>query len=131
MAGTLILLNVVRLAAQAGDLPVPENYESNLISRGMTQRYLPVQADTLVPTGEDYELGWLVYQRDRNYEVLPNSKPAPDERPGVLRIVATPGEIESEPFSVYALKKVESLRAQGRVIDPDESSAWLLDAVVV
>jgi len=131
LACILILLSTGLVLAQAGDLPVPADYEKNLIGRGISQRYLPVQPDTLVPSDTDWERGWLLYQRDRNYEVLPNSKPAPDEVPEVLRVVATPGEIESEPFSVYALQDLASLEADPNVEYSGGENSWLAGAAVV
>ena len=130
-AVVFVILSVGLIRAQAGDLPVPANYEQNLIQRGYSQRYLPVQSDTLVPSSADQDRGWLLYQRDRNYEVLPNSKPAPHETPEVIRIVAAPGEIESEPFSAYALRDLGSLEAETRAVNPDENSSWLSGSLVV
>ena len=118
------------LLSQPGDLPIPDGYEENLKRRGAAERFLPVQADLLVPTREELQRGWQLFKRDRNFEVLPNSRPAPDEAITVLEIVATPGEIESESFSIHALSDVSDLSVFPRVTD-DGAGEWLTDAVVV
>ncbi|MBW7998313.1 MAG: DUF4091 domain-containing protein [Candidatus Glassbacteria bacterium] len=119
------------LLAQRGDLPVAADYEQHLLNLGAFERFLPVQADTLIPDSDELARGWLAYHRDRNYEVLPNSKPAPDEALGTLRIVATPGEIESEPISIYALRDVAGIAVGARVAVAGGRSAWLREAAVV
>jgi len=119
------------LSAQIGDLPIRGDYEKSLKNRGVLERFLPVQEDTLKPGPSERSRGWLLYHRDRNYEVLPNSKPAPGEALEVLKIVATPGEIESEPFSVYALRDVGKISASPKVTHAAGASAWLVDAAVV
>ena len=48
-----------------------------------------------------------------------------------LKIVAAPGEIESEPFSAYALREVERLSAAPRVVGAAGASAWLSSALTV
>jgi hypothetical protein len=73
---------------------------------------MPVQPATVALSSDDEKRGWLLYQRDRNCEVFPNSRPAPDERLEKLRITATPGETESQPFAVYAIRDVKELKAQ-------------------
>jgi hypothetical protein len=103
-------------AAQRGDLPVPPGYEENLRRRGFVEEFLPAQDDTLPPSPAERERGWMFYRRDRNFELLPNSRPAPHEAVTVLRIRATPGEIESQPFSIYALRDVE-LAASPMLVD--------------
>jgi hypothetical protein len=72
---------------------------------------MPVQAESLSPSAADRKRGWLIYQRDRNFEVFPNSKPAPGEQIDKLTIVATPGETESQPFAIYALSATAGVRA--------------------
>ena len=119
------------LKAQSGDLPIPEDYLQSLYDQGYVEQMLPVENDTLSPLQEDWSRGWLVYQRDRNYEVLVNSKPAPEERKLALRLVATPGAVESEPFSVYALSNVEEIGAAAKVSANDASSSWLETATTV
>ena len=99
-----IFFGFTAIFAQSGDLPIPKDYEKNLITQGAVEKFLPVETDTLKPGKDDLSRGWLVYHRDRNFEVLPNSKSVPDEALGVLKITATPGEIESQSFSVYALR---------------------------
>jgi hypothetical protein len=119
------------LFAQSGDLPVRLDYEQKLREQGAVERFLPVQADTLLPTPADRSRGWLLFQRDRNCEVLPNSRPAPAEKASVLRLVAAPGEIESQPFAAYALRGVERLSAEGKVSGATGAAAWLDQATVV
>lgn len=94
--------------AQSGDLPVPP------VPPGIVEEFLPVQKEMLTPSADDRKRGWLVYQRDRNFELLPNSRPAPGETLSRLRITVTPGEMESQPFSVYALREVKAVRAELR-----------------
>ena len=128
---TLLAVHCLSLQAQTGDLPVSRDYEQSLIELGAVQRYLPVQEDTLVASSDQLTRGWLLYQRDRNYEVLPNSKPAPGEALHTLRLRATPGEIESEPFSVYALRDIGKVSVSPEVTDADGKSAWLAESVKV
>lgn len=116
---------------QPGDLPIPAGYEDNLRQRGFVERYLPVQADVLAPSPADQKRGWLVYHRDRNYEVLPNSRPAPQEALQILNLTVTPGAIESEPFSVYALRDVGKLGVSARLAGAGGESAWLVAAAKV
>ncbi len=116
---------------RSGDLPIPPDLEEKLKQRGFTEKFLPVQAEELTPKPNDTKRGWLVYHRDRNFEVLPNSKPAPSEALDVLRVVATPGEIESEPFSAYALRDVGALGVYPQVMDARGASAWLTGAMKV
>jgi hypothetical protein len=118
------------LLAQRGDLPVADNYEQHLLNLGAVERYLPVQPDTLLPTAEDNKRGWLAWHRDRNFEVLPNSKPSPTEAAGTLRIVATPGELESQPLAIYALRDIAGITVAPQVAVADGRSAWLREAVV-
>src|SRR3989338_5326201 len=87
----LLVLSGSPLAAQTGDLPIPPEYEKKLLELGAVEKFLPVQKDTLLPTGMDLKRGWLLYARDRNYEVLPNAKPAPGEALKTLIITVTPG----------------------------------------
>ena len=117
-------------AGQQSDLPVPPNYLEQLRERGLEERFLPVQPQTLEPSAEDRRRGWQLYHRDRNFEILPNSRPAPDEGLEVLRIVATPGEMESEPFSVYGLRNVNSIEVRPEVNATGESE-WLRTAVKI
>lgn len=118
------------LFAQSGGLPVPADYLSRLVEQGAVEHFQPVQADTLVPAADELERGWLLYRRDRNYTVFPNSKPAPSERLDTLRLTAAPGEIESQPFSAYALRGVESITADGAARAAG-ASVWLAAAVTV
>ncbi|HSB14456.1 MAG TPA: glycoside hydrolase domain-containing protein [Bryobacteraceae bacterium] len=117
--------------AQRGDLPVPADLEDHLQRRGYAEKFLPAQDETLAPKPEDTRRGWLVYHRDRNYEVLPNSKPGPSETLDVLRLTATPGEIESESFSVYALRDVLDLSVSGKITGASGGSTWLASATKV
>src|SRR5687767_8995681 len=127
----ITLCGIASLAlAQRGDLPVPADLEARLRERGYQERLLPVQADVLTPTEEETKRGWMLYRRDRNFEVLPNSRPAPNERVTKLRITAAPGEMESEPFAVYALRDVSGVKAEPAV-SAQGPSAWLRDAVRV
>jgi hypothetical protein len=129
-----VLLAVVLAGSamcQPGDLPVAPDYEEQLRQRRFVEKFLPVQADVLTPKAEDLERGWLLYQRDRNYEVLPNSKPAPTEALTLLRIVATPGEIESEPLSVFALRDVGKIVVSKQVVGATGKSSWLTEAIEV
>lgn len=119
------------LQAQTGDLPVWRDYEQSLTELGAVQRFLPVQQDTLIPSSDELARGWLLYHRDRNYEVLPNSKPSPGEALQALRVRATPGEIESEPFSIYALRDAGKISVSPEVANAEGESAWLAGAVVV
>jgi hypothetical protein len=100
------------LFAQAAGIPVPANQERQLLIRGFTERLMPVQADLLSPSVEDRKRGWLVYKRDRNFEVFPNSKPAPGEQADKITIIATAGETESQPFAIYALRPAAGVRAE-------------------
>jgi hypothetical protein len=79
------------------------------------------------PSAADRERGWLLYQRDRNFELLPNSRPAPGEPLEKLKLTATPGEIESQPFSVYALRDLQALEAAPSVT----ANNWLAQAAKV
>src|SRR5688572_587768 len=106
------LFALLLLFAQTAGLPVPADQERQLLSRGYTERLMPVQADVLPASADDRKRGWLVYKRDRNFEVFPNSKPAPDEEAGKLTIVATPGETESQPFAIYAMRAASGLRTE-------------------
>jgi hypothetical protein len=116
---------------QTGDLPIPPGYEENLKHKGYTEAFLPVQTETLAPSPADVERGWMLYHRDRNFEVLPNSKPAPHETAPVLRMTATPGQIESESFAVYALKDLAGIAAAGTVSSSSGAGTWLTKAVKV
>jgi hypothetical protein len=91
--------------AQSGDLPVPP------VPGGIEEEFLPVANEMLTPSQADRERGWLLYQRDRNFELLPNSRPAPGEALTALRITVTPGEIESQPFSIYSLRDATAIQA--------------------
>ena len=113
-----------------GDLPVSADLEARLRERGYQERFLPVQAEVLEPTAEESKRGWMLYRRDRNFEVLPNSRPAPNERAAAVRITAAQGEMESEPFAVYALRDVGGVKAEAAV-SAQGVSAWLRDAVKV
>jgi hypothetical protein len=124
-----VMVLAASAAAQRGDLPVPADLETSLQQRGYKERFLPVQAATLEPSSEDTRRGWMLYRRDRNYEVLPNSRPAPHERLDTLRITATPGEIESEPFSIFALRET-TLQAEPS-ITASPAGTWLAQAVTV
>jgi len=128
---TLLFCCASQLSAQPGNLPVPEGYEEDLQNRGAVERFLPVQDSQLAPNQEELQRGWLLYKRDRNFEVLPNSRPAPDERALFLEMVVTPGEIESDSFSVYALDDVSDLSVSPGVATIGADSNWLGDAVVV
>ena len=128
---SLLFLSITPALCQPGDLPIPAGYDDNLRQRGFVERHLPVQADVLAPSAADQKRGWLLYHRDRNYEVLPNSKPAPHEAVQLLKMAATPGEIESESFSVYALRDVGKLATSARVAGAGGESAWLAEAVKV
>ncbi len=127
----LLTVHCLPLQAQTGDLPIPHDYEQSLIELGAVEKFLPVQQDTLIPSANEFARGWLLYVRDRNYEVLPNSKPAPDEATQALRMRATPGEIESQPFSIYALRDAGKISASPKVANAEGESAWLAGAVVV
>ncbi|MCZ2078994.1 MAG: DUF4091 domain-containing protein [Bryobacteraceae bacterium] len=94
--------------AQPGGLPVPP------VPAGIEEEFLPVSGDMLQPSDADRQRGWLLYQRDRNFELLPNSRPAPGEALTTLRITATPGEMESQPFSIYALREIPAIRPELR-----------------
>ncbi|MFH1068010.1 MAG: glycoside hydrolase domain-containing protein [Candidatus Glassbacteria bacterium] len=118
------------LFAQAGDLPIPADYEKSLRDHGAVERFLPVQADTLIPSTGDLGRGWTAYLRDRNYEVLPNSKPAPREMLGTLRLAATPGEIESGALAVYTWTSVAGISAAPRPVNAGSESEWLARTVV-
>jgi hypothetical protein len=76
---------------------------------------MPVQAEAIKPSAADQKRGWLIYQRDRNFEVFPNSKPAPGEALKTLTITVTPGEIESQPFAVFALRQISEIRVEPAV----------------
>lgn len=115
MRWTLVLIAAGGIFGQSGDLPVAPDYEARLRARGFVERFLPVQEETLAPTAAEKSRGWMVYRRDRNLELLPNSRPAPGERIEKLRIVATPGEIESEPFAVYGLRDTGRIAVSGTV----------------
>lgn len=126
----LLLPLSASLHAQRGDLPVPENYLRNLVEQGAVERLQPVQDDTLRHVGADLARGWLLYGRDRNFTVFPNSRPSPDESIRVLRLRATPGEIESVQFAAYALRDIAKLSVSGRVT-ASGVSAWLEKGAVV
>lgn len=76
---------------------------------------MPVQSETLKPSVMDQRRGWMMYRRDRNFEVFPNSRPAPGEQLERLAITATAGEIESQPFSIFALRDVSGLTADAAI----------------
>jgi hypothetical protein len=119
-------LLLVALTA-AGRSQVDLDYERKLRERGFVESLLPVQDEVLPPSAADQARGWMIYHRDRNREVLPNSRPAPGEQLSTLRIVATPGEIESQSFSVYALRQVLKL-----TVEPGATgAAWLQQATKV
>ena len=119
---------VLVAVAAAGLSQVAPDYERKLHERGFVESFLPVQDEVLPPSAADRARGWMIYGRDRNREVLPNSRPAPGEQLSKLRIVATPGEIESQPFSVYALRPVSKLGADAAV---SAGTEWLRQAVRV
>lgn len=119
------------LLAQPGDLPIPEGYEEALKRRGAVERFLPVQRQVLVPSEADLQRGWQLFKRDRNFEVLPNSRPAPGEAVSTLDVIATPGEIESESFCIYGLDPMTSITVSSSVERMDSEGAWLVDSVVV
>ena len=116
--------------AQPGGLPTPAGSEGTLKARGFREKFLPAQTEMLAPEDPEQRRGWLLYHRDRNFEVLPNSRPAPGERAVRLEVTATPGAIESQPFSVYALRAVAGIAAAPRV-DAEGPSAWLAAAAKV
>ena len=126
----LALIAVSPLHSQPGSLPLPADYEKQLLGRGYVERAMPVQGATLVPSATDRERGWMFYRRDRNFEVFPNSKPAAGEGLSTLKITATPGEMESEPFSIYALAGGADLQVEPSVAAAGDS-AWLAKAVKV
>lgn len=70
----------------------------------------------------------MLYQRNRNFEVFPSSQPATGEQLEKLTIVATPGEIESQPFAVFALRDLTGMRVDARI---ETSVPWLRSAVQV
>jgi hypothetical protein len=113
------LLAPALLIAQPGDLPVKP------LAAGLVEEFLPVINRMLTPSAADRERGWLVYQRNRNYELLPNSRPAPGEALTTLRITVTPGEIESQPFSIYALRDIKAMHAR----TPEGSSVKVEDVL--
>ena len=121
------LLALLLLFAQAAGLPVPDGHERQLLSRGYTERVMPVQEDALSPSAADRKRGWLLYKRDRNFEVFPNSRPSPGEQLDKLTIIATPGETESQPFAVYALRAVTGLRVE--VISKTEAGLRVEDVL--
>ncbi|HUU28512.1 MAG TPA: glycoside hydrolase domain-containing protein [archaeon] len=127
----VLFLALSSALAQRGDLPVPADYEKSLLELGAVEKFLPVQDDTLIPADTDLSRGWLLYHRDRNFEVLPNSKPAPGEALEKLIMTATPGEIESEPFSAYALRDVGKLSASPKVQGAEGENAWLYGAAAI
>jgi hypothetical protein len=106
------LVAFLLLFAQTAALPVPDAQERQLLARGYTERLMPVQAQVLSPSTEDRKRGWIIYRRDRNFEVFPNSKPAPGEGIEKLTITATAGETESQPFAIYALGSLPALRTE-------------------
>ncbi|MBK9165969.1 MAG: hypothetical protein IPM24_00725 [Bryobacterales bacterium] len=108
--------------SQPGDLPIPPDHEANLRARGFTERFLPAQDAVLTPSPAEARRGWLVYRRDRNFELLPNSRPAPGEALDRLVLTATPGEIESEPFAIYALRDTAGIRAEAAI---ESKTPWL------
>jgi hypothetical protein len=93
------------LALLLADLPGPA--ADDLKQRGYTERVMPVQAAVALATEDERRRGWMYYARDRNYEVFPTSRPAPHERIDKVTITATPGEMESQPFAVYALRELD------------------------
>jgi hypothetical protein len=60
--------------------------------------------------------------------VFPASKPLAGERLDRLTIVATPGEMESQPFAVFALRDVAGIHLEP---DIDSGVPWLRNAVRV
>ncbi|MBK9169602.1 MAG: DUF4091 domain-containing protein [Bryobacterales bacterium] len=108
--------------AQPGDLPIPPDHEAALRARGYTERFLPAQDAVLTPSAAETRRGWVVYRRDRNFEVLPNSRPAPGEALDRLVVTATPGEIESEPFAIYALRDTAGVQAAASI---ESKTPWL------
>jgi hypothetical protein len=130
-AACLLLWLPLPALCQTGDLPIPSGYEENLRRKGFAEAFLPAQTETLSPSAAEVERGWMLYHRDRNFEVLPNSRPAPGEAISVLRITATPGQLESEAFAVYALKDLAGVEAAGTVSSSGSASAWLAKAVKV
>ncbi len=126
----LSCLAVCSLSAQGGGLPVAPDYLSRLVEQGAVEHFQPVQADSLLPNPAELERGWLLYHRDRNYTVFPNSRPAPGERLDTLRLTVTPGAIESQPFCAYGLRNVEGLAAGGKV-EAEGPGGWLVSALKV
>lgn len=122
------LLAFLLFAGQSGDLPVAPDLEAQLRTKGYTERQLPVQHETLAPSASDRERGWMLYRRDRNFELLPNSRPAPGEALQTLTITATAGEIESEPFSIFAVRDIPAIRAEPKAHGGPE---WLRSAIRV
>jgi hypothetical protein len=129
VCGLPFLSALLLLAAQAADLPVPADLETRLRARGYSERKLAAPArDKLEASEADRRRGWMFYQRDRNLEVLPDSTPAPGEVLRKLTITATPGEIESQPFAVFALREIPGLQADPKI---RSDAGWLRDVVTV
>jgi hypothetical protein len=122
------LLALLLFAGQPADLPVPRDLEAQLRARGYVERVMPAQSETLQPTAIDQKRGWMIYRRDRNFEVFPNSRPASGERLDRLTIVATAGEIESEPFAIYALRQLHAIAVEPSI---HTDVTWLRGAVRV
>ena len=115
-------------AGQSADLPLPRDFDEQLRARGYVERTMPVQSETLQPSAIDQKRGWMIYRRDRNFEVFPNSRPEPGEQLERLTLTGTAGELESEPFSIYALRDISGIAAEGAVAT---DTGWLRAAVRV
>lgn len=122
------LLAFLLFAGQSGELPVPPDLEVQLRTKGYSERQLPIQHETLASSVADQDRGWMLYRRDRNFELLPNSRPAPGEALQTLTITATAGEIESEPFAVFALRDIAAIRVEPNAHGGPE---WLRSAIRV
>jgi len=74
------------------------------------------------PAENDVNRGYILFKKNFMDEVLPNTRPAPQEmHPEAIEMFATPGEYESRGLSVYPLEDIASanLTLQGDLLSPD------------
>jgi len=85
-------------------LPLSPNTADSLLKAG----YCEIRPDTagpaLAPSPSDRQNGFILFQRQRNREFYPWSRPQKDERLDTFRLCAARGGRESAGFGIHALK---------------------------